>query len=99
MNGFTLCSLYPDHAGILINLGSGLLSLSTMIPQAWLALVNGGLLTRSQILYVWFALSLLSFILSMIIFPWHSVTDPDFAPPFISVLKRHRVVIFVLQLL
>ena len=94
MNGFTLCSMYPNYAGLLINLGSGLLSLSTMIPQAWLALVNGGLLTRSQILYIWFVLSLLSFILSTFLFPWHSVTDPEFSPHFISVLKRLRGIFF-----
>ena len=87
MNGFTLCSMYPKRAGLLINLGAGLMSISSMIPQAWLALVNAGVLTRSQIYYIWLGLSLLSLVLSTCICPWHSVTDPEYAPNFVDCLK------------
>ena len=63
------------------------MSISSMIPQAWLALVNAGVLTRSQIYYIWFGLSLLGLVLSTFICPWHSITDPEYAPNFVDVIK------------
>ena len=68
-SGFTLCSFYQNQAGLLINLGAGLLSASSLIPQAWLALVNAEILTRSQIFYIWLGLTLMSFIITTILFP------------------------------
>ena len=84
-NGFSLCSLYPKHSGILVNLTCGLLSLSSMIPQAWLVLIRLGHLTRSDIFYIWLGIALLELVLTLFLFPWHSVTDPDFFPNAIDV--------------
>ena len=94
INSFTLCSLYPGRAGILINVASGLLSVSSMIPQAWLAAVNSGLLTRSQIMYVWLGLTIMTFCLTTFIYPWHSVTDPEYYPNLVTVIKSPMMSVF-----
>ena len=90
-SGFTLCSFCQNQAGLLINLGAGLLSASSLIPQAWLSLINQGLLTRSHLFYIWCGLTLVSLIITTFLFPWHSITDPDFAPNFIDVVKRYKL--------
>lgn len=94
VNSFTLCSLYPARAGLLINIAAGLLSVSSMIPQAWLTAVNNGFLTRSQILYIWLGLTMVTFCITTFIYPWHSVTDPDYYPNVFTVIKSPLMSVF-----
>ena len=63
-----------------MNTTCGLFSLSSLIPQTWLALVRAGYLTRSDIFYIWLGITLLELVVTTFLFPWHSVTDPDFFP-------------------
>ena len=93
-NGFSLCSLYPKYAGILVNTTCGILSLSTLIPQGWLALVRDGYLSRSDIFYIWLGITLFELVITTFLFPWHSVTDPDFYPNAIDVYRSPLTSLF-----
>ena len=93
-NSLSLCSLYPKYAGILVNTTCGLLSLSSMIPQAWLALVRAGYLSRSDIFYIWLGITVFELVLTTFLFPWHSVSDPDFFPNAIDVYRSPLTSLF-----
>ena len=105
-NGLSLCSLYPKYAGLLLNTSCGLISIryelattiltifSSMVPQGWLAAVRAGVLTRSEIFYIWFGITILELILTTFLFPWHSVTDSDVYPNAIDVYKSAKLSLF-----
>lgn len=93
-NSFHLCSLFPKYARILVNTTCGLIAISTMIPQAWLAAVRAGSLTRSEIFYIWLGITIFELVLTFFLFPWHSITDPDFFPNAIDVYKSPMMSLF-----
>ena len=93
-NSFHLCSLYPKYARILVNTTCGLIAISTMIPQAWLAAVRAGSLKRSEIFYIWLGITLVELVLTTFLFPWHSITDPDFFPNAVDVYKSPMMSLF-----
>ena len=63
------CRLFPRNIGLLVGLSAGLIALSTIIPQIWLYCILKYDMTRQTILLIWAGLALLSFIISMFLYP------------------------------
>ena len=68
-----LCGLLPKRRGLLIGLATGYISISSMIPQGWLIILKSGKLTLSNIMFIWMVLAIVGFIVSLVLWPWHTV--------------------------
>ena len=69
-----LTLLYPRHSTFLIGLANSLTSLSSMWPQIWFKLIQINLIDFSSLMFIWSALSFLSLMLGLFIYPWHNLS-------------------------
>ena len=51
--GLQYFTLFPRRVGFLIGLANGLAHASSIWPQLWLILIRKGILTYSQIMFIW----------------------------------------------
>ena len=77
MNGMNLCGLLPKQKSLLIGLATGYISISSMIPQGWLMIINSGKLTLSNLMFIWMVLAIIGFVISLTLWPWHTVTNEN----------------------
>ena len=63
------CRLFPRNIGLLVGLSAGLIALSTMVPQLWLYFILEYNTSQETILFIWAGLALLSFIISIFLYP------------------------------
>ena len=73
ITGLQLTMLYPDHSGLLIGLSTTGGTVSSTIPLLWYLLVSTNILTFSNIMIIWAALTLLSLVICVFISPWHNL--------------------------
>lgn len=66
-------NLYPSKIGFLIGIANGLGGAGSFFPLAWKILIEQQLISYSEIMWIWFGLTVMSLMLGTMIYPWHNL--------------------------
>ena len=64
---------YPDNSRMLLGLSGTASTISSMIPLLWHYSIVNNQLSYVNLMIIWCVLTFLSFIISLIISPWHNL--------------------------